>query len=275
MLMILLASCTTIPVDESILLQPRQSVTPATFDRLGLEGYTLVEHYFDAADGTDLNGWFFSRPGGTGRAGQDRVTVVFFGGNGFYLVHSIQFLELFESLDVDVFLWDYRGYGLSAGEATLERMKADALVAVDYTVDTLGARGPIVAHGHSIGSFIASYVADERAVDALVLESPATNADHWLQSAVPRFVRRLISIEIAEELTAIDNIPRVARFTGPSLFAVGEEDFVTPPAMAELLYETSEAPWRRLYTEPAGDHNSLPRDPGFRDLYRELIRELQ
>lgn len=272
LLVLLFASCTTIPVDESVLLQPKQSVTPRTFDRLDIDEYSLEEHFFQADDGTVLNGWFVSREVETPAA--ERVTVVLFGGNGFYLVHSIPFLQLYASLDVDVFMWDYRGYGLSGGEATLSVMRADALNAIDYARETLGATGPVIAHGHSIGTFVATYAAEERELDALVLESPATNADHWLRNAIPGFVRALLNIEVKRELAELDNTPRVARFRSPTFFAVGEDDFVTPPAMAELLFESSEASWKRLYVQPGGDHNSLPRDPGFRDGFRELIDEI-
>lgn len=271
-LVLLFTSCTTISVDESVLLQAKQSVTPGTFARLGIDGYSIDEHFFQADDGTVLNGWFVSRKADT--PADDRVTVVLFGGNGFYLVHSIPFLQLYAALDVDVFMWDYRGYGLSDGEATLSLMRADALNAIDFARDTLGATGPVIAHGHSIGGFVATYAAEERQLDAMVLESPATNADHWLKSAIPGFLRALLNIEVKEELAELDNIPRVSRFRSPTFFAVGEEDFVTPPAMAELLYDSSEASWKRLYVQPGGDHNSLPSDPGFRDGFRALIDEL-
>jgi len=272
LLALVFASCTTIPVDESVLLQPKQSVTPRTFDRLEIDGYSLEEHFFQANDGTLINGWFVSREVETPAA--ERVTVVLFGGNGFYLVHSIPFLQLYESLDVDVFMWDYRGYGLSGGEATLSVMRADALNAIDYARETLGATGPVIAHGHSIGTFVATYAAEERELDALVLESPATNADHWLRNAIPGFVRALLKIEVKKELAELDNIPRVARFRSPTFFAVGEEDFITPPAMAELLFESSDASWKRLYMQPGGDHNSLPGDRGFREGFRALIDEI-
>jgi uncharacterized protein len=270
---LLFASCTTIAVDESILLQPKESVTPQTFSRLGIEGYTLEEHFFQADDGTVLNGWFISRE--VQAPAEERVTVVLFGGNGFYLVHSIPFLRLYAALDVDVFMWDYRGYGLSGGEATLALMRADALNAVDFTRESLGARGPVIAHGHSIGSFVATYAAKEREIDGLVLESPATNADHWLRNAIPGIVRALVNIEVKRELAELDNLPAVGSFRSPTFFAVGEEDFITPPAMAELLYTSSAASWKRLYVQPGGDHNSLPLDPGFRDGFLQLIDELR
>lgn len=281
-LLAFLSACGSIPVDESAILQPKRSVTPQTFDRLGLTGYTLDERFFEAHDGTVLNGWYVSRSDGDGDPDVDleanpdaeRVTVVFFGGNGFYLVQSAPYLELFAELEVDVFMWDYRGYGLSEGEPSLASMKADSLAAIDFAVDALGVDGPVIAHGHSIGTFIASYAAVEREADAMVLESPATNADHWLRSALPGVVRMLADIEVSEALEEEDNIPRVESFTAPSYFAVGEDDFTTPPDMAERLYETSEASWKRLYEQSGGGHNTLPPDTGFRSGYRALIDEV-
>ena len=261
------AACSSIPVEGDTLLQPKRSVTPQTFDRLGFEGYELTEYFFPADDGTILNGWHVSRPG-------NDTTVLLFGGNGFYLVQSVLHLELFAELGVDMFLWDYRGYGLSEGEATVETLRRDALTVTDFVTDDLEVDGNLVVHGHSLGSFMAALTATERALDAVVLESPATNADHWLESAVPRVVRMILSFEIAEELADEDNVPRVRSIRAPTLLAVGEEEFVTPPAMAERLYEESAAGWKRYYVEPGGDHNSLPSDSGFRSAYRELLEAL-
>ena len=265
----MLASCSTFSVDETLLLQPMRSVTPQTFARLGLDGFTLEEHFFESDDGTQLHGWFVSRPD---RApGHEQPTVVLFGGVGFYLVHSTQFLELYAALDVDAFLWDYRGYGLSDGTATLPVMKADALSVIDFVEQGLGVSGPIVAHGHSIGTFVASYAAEHRGLRALVLESPVSNAEHWLRSAVPGVVRRLVRVEVMNGLAEADNTARLADFPGPTFLAVGSEDFVTPPAMAEMLYELNGAGWKRLYIQVDGDHNSLPGDDGFRDGFRALL----
>ena len=262
-----LTGCSSIPVDEDTLLQPKRSVTPQTFERLGFDDYELTEYFFPADDTTTLNGLHVTRPG-------NDVTVLLFGGNGFYLVQSVPYLELFAALGVDVFMWDYRGYGLSEGEATVDTLKRDALSVTDFVTDDLEVDGALVVHGHSLGTFMAAWTAAERSVDALVLESPATNTDHWLNSAVPRVVRMLVSFDIAEELEGEDNVPRVQAITVPTLFAVGEDDFVTPPAMAERLYEESPADWTRLYVAPSGGHNSLPGDNGFRDAYRALLGTL-
>ncbi|MFP4644843.1 MAG: alpha/beta hydrolase [Spirochaetales bacterium] len=266
-LIAVVTGCSSIPVEEDTLLQPKRSVTPQTFERFGFAEYELTEYFFPADEGTTLNGWHVKRPG-------NEATVLLFGGNGFYLVQSVQYLELFAALGVDVFMWDYRGYGLSEGEATVDTLKRDALSVTDFVTDDLEVDGDLIVHGHSLGSFMAAWTATERDVDAVVLESPATNTDHWLESAVPRALRMLVSFDIADELEGEDNVTRVQTITAPTLIAVGEDDFVTPPAMAELLYEESAADWTRLYMMPSGDHNSLPEDNGFRDAYQTLLGAL-
>ena len=103
--------CGSIPIEEENVFMPKPSITPATF---GMEGVTLSEHTIaaprgaNARDSVALDAWWL-RPDSTD------ATVLFFGGQGFYLVQSRGYVNAFTSLPAQVLLWDYRGYGKKRG----------------------------------------------------------------------------------------------------------------------------------------------------------------
>ena len=79
-------------------------MTPATM-RLEFE-----DVFFSAADGTKLHGWYL--PGETGQP-----LVLFCHGNAGNISHRVDNLRLLRELGLAVFIFDYRGYGQSAGKA--------------------------------------------------------------------------------------------------------------------------------------------------------------
>ncbi|NBC30944.1 MAG: alpha/beta fold hydrolase, partial [Spirochaetes bacterium] len=149
----LLGGCVRIPVNEDTLFQPKESVTIGTFDH---PEASLEEIFFESEDGTRVNAWHLSHP-------EARATVLLFGGYGFYLVQSRPYIDHFLEQGVNALLVDYRGYGRSEGEPTVAALKEDGLAAWETLTGDLGADPrTIVVHGHSLGTFMATYVAEQR-----------------------------------------------------------------------------------------------------------------
>ena len=122
------AGCTTIQIQEEDVFLPKPSITPQTFTS---DIVNLREVYVDN-DSVRLNAWHLARPDARG-------TILFFGGNGFYLVQSGGYVEALTDFPVNVLMFDYRGYGKSTGAPGVEGFKSDALRMYDYAVDSLDA----------------------------------------------------------------------------------------------------------------------------------------
>lgn len=259
---VLLGACTTIPVDEADVFQAKATVTPETF---GVPGMTLTPVFFPAAgDSLQLNGWWLRQPDAEG-------TVLFFGGNGFFLVQSQGYLDAFAELPVDVFLFDYRGYGRSEGSPSVAALKADALAAYAFVTDSLGAAPErLVLHGHSIGTFLATDVGAARAVAGVVLENPITTPERWADHLVPWFLDPFISLDLPETLTGESNLAALRRTASPVLVLAGGADVITDPAMArELAGVRPEA--TRLVVVEEGGHNRLFDDAAWTEAYRAFL----
>jgi fermentation-respiration switch protein FrsA (DUF1100 family) len=275
-LLILLAGCSNVRIDESDVFLPKPSVTPASFD---VEGVTLEEMYFAVPDsvgpdgevvpgGRDslqLNAWHLTQP-------DAEATVLFYGGNGFYLVQSLGYIQALTDFPVNVFMFDYRGYGRSGGEPEVQAFKRDALAAYDVVTERLGADPDrLIVHGHSLGTFLATHAAAEREVAGLVLENPATDVTGWVHSIVPWFVRLFIDLEIDDTLQGESNVATLRRTDAPLLVLGGEKDNVTNPDMARDLYQTATNDPKNLVIVEDGTHNELYTSDAYRTAYRDLL----
>ena len=264
---VLLGGCVRIPVNEDTLFQPKESVTIGTFDH---PEASLEEVFFESEDGTRVNAWYLSRP-------EARATVLLFGGYGFYLVQSRPYIDHFLEQGINALLVDYRGYGRSEGEPSVAALKDDGLAAWEILTRDLGADPrTIVVHGHSLGTFMATYVAEQRDAAALVLENPATSARDWTRTAVPWYLRLILSFDIAESIEAEDNLGRIPTVEEHLLVLTGGEDMVTPSEMAEELREAATAARSRdLVVIEEGSHPDLHQFEAYGAAYRRLVDRLR
>jgi pimeloyl-ACP methyl ester carboxylesterase len=262
---IVLVGCSAITIDEETVFQPKPSVTPETFS---LDGVDLSVRDIPVADSASVNAWHLTQP-------DAETTVLFFGGNGFYLVQSRGYLRALTRAPVNALLWDYRGYGQSDGAPSAEAVRNDALA----VYDALTARSDVTADrllvwGHSLGSFLATHVAAERTVGGVVLENPATNVEDWKDHLFPWYVRLLLGVEVDPALQRDDSLERVRTFEAPLLVVGGSEDQVTNPAMARRLHAEAGSENRRLVIVEGGGHNDLYDASKVRAAYRALVDDV-
>ncbi|MFO8098525.1 MAG: alpha/beta fold hydrolase, partial [Salinibacter sp.] len=201
-----------------------------------------------------------------------RTTVLFFGGNGFYLVQSRGYLRALTRPSTNALLWDYRGYGRSEGKPSVDALRNDALAVYDALVDRQDVDPDrVVVWGHSLGSFLATHVATERSVGGVVLENPATDVDDWASHLIPWYVRLFLGVDIDPALREESNRERVTALQAPLLVVGGEADNITDPEMARDLHAAAGSSQKELVMVEDGTHNGLYDAPAVQDAYRELI----
>lgn len=262
---LVLTACSTITIGEEDVFYPKPSVTPQTFD---LEGVDLSDTSIAVTDSVDVNAWHLTQP----NAG---ATVLFFGGNGFYLVQSRGYLRALTRPSVNALLWDYRGYGRSEGTPGVDELRDDAITVYDHLVDTLGVDPHrLLVWGHSLGSFLATHVAAEREVAGLVLENPATTVNEWVGHLFPWYIRLFIGVDVDPALQGDSNLKRIRELVVPILVVAGAEDDVTDPKMGRRLYREAGSAVKDLVVVKDGTHNGLYDDPTVQEAYRTLVEEV-
>ena len=262
---VVLTACSTITIGEQEVLYPKPSVTPETFD---LEGVSLTDTFVPVNDSVNVNVWHLAQR-------DAQATVLFFGGNGFYLVQSRGYLRALTRPPVNALLWDYRGYGRSDGTPGVEALKHDALAVYDSlrARDGVGSERLLV-WGHSMGSFLATHVAMERDVSGVVLENPATNVDDWVGHLFPWYIRLFLGVDVDPALQGENNLKRVKNVDVPLLIVAGEEDNVTNPEMARQLHEAASSADKQLIVVDGGGHNGLYDEPAVQAAYRDLVEQV-
>lgn len=255
--------CNTIPITEQDVFMPKPSVTPSTFS---VEGVDLDEFTLTVDDTLRLNAWHLTQP-------EARGTVLFFGGNGFYLVQSLGYIQALTAHPVNVVMFDYRGYGQSEGTPGVEAFKRDAEAAYRHVRDQLGVPArEILVHGHSLGTFLASYVGTTHRVGGMVLENPATNVNDWVKGLAPWYVRLFVSFEVDDDLQGESNLERLRTMNDtPLLTVAGAQDNITAPGMARTLHEEAATPHKSLVVVDEGGHNRLYEDAAYQSAYRQLL----
>jgi hypothetical protein len=217
-----------------------------------------------------LSAALFTRP-------NSRALVLYLGGNVFVISnHYQQILSVYSSEPVDVLMVDYRGYGASTGEASLNSLMGDAVPIYDFARALVSYEGkPVVVHGHSLGSFMAGEIANERTLDGLVLEASATTAEDWLQGFVDNtvFVRRGV---VEGELKGKGNLQVMAGLDEHVLFVVGEKDTTTRSDMSAKLFAAAGVPsdWKELVVVPNAGHNGASMSNEYAEAFTRLLARI-
>jgi pimeloyl-ACP methyl ester carboxylesterase len=153
-----------------IVLHPaRTSAAPSSIEGAAFE----VVRFAPGSDATpQLTGWWI-RSAPEGRYHEDAVLFLPAGDGS--LADSIPRLALLHTLGINVFAFDYRGYGQSAkGHPSQQKMTEDAEDAWRYLTQSRGIPPRrIVLYGTGVGASLATYLAASHDdVPALILDSP-------------------------------------------------------------------------------------------------------
>lgn len=209
------------------------------------------------ADGLSLTGWWLE-------AAEDRPVLLYFQGNGGSIASRAVKAEIMRSLGYSVLLAGYRGYGGNPGKPSEAGLIADARAWWDY----LAARGVpaerIVLYGESLGSGVATALALERRVAAVVLEAPYTSIRSIAQERywyVP--VRWLL-------LDTFDTLGRVCKVDVPVLILHGDLDTLIPVDHGVRLFEAANEP-KRFEVIPGAGHSTLVEEGAFDRVDRFLV----
>jgi uncharacterized protein len=157
-------------------------------------------------------------------------TVILFHGNGEDLMQRAHIALDMIDAGYGVLLAEYRGYAGNPGKPHEAGLYADARAVHAYAA----ARAKrIVLHGYSLGSGVATQLASEARIDALILEAPFTSI---VEVAAKRF--RLFPVR-ALARDRYDNLSKIASVNAPILIYGGTADGVIPPAQFRALFDAA------------------------------------
>lgn len=206
------------------------------------------EVMFRSDDGTALHGWFL--PGGA-----PNRTLIYYHGNAGNMGDRLPKLRKLHGIGMNIFIFDYRGYGGSEGSPELHGVVRDSLAAY-RTVLTRDDIDPnhIILYGESLGGAMAIQVGVNEKFAGLILESTFTSLLEMKRKAYPFFPDRLVP----NEYRSIDLIRKVHE---PLLIMHGTADRTIPFAMGEELYNAAPHPKRFVSFDGADHSDIIDREP--------------
>jgi pimeloyl-ACP methyl ester carboxylesterase len=199
--------------------------------------------YFAASDDIRLHGWFFPADPGSPRA---HLALLLLHGNGGNICHRLDYCEIWLSLGLNVFVFDYRGYGRSEGRPTEEGTYRDAQAAHTWVRAKGFEPRNIIALGKSLGGGVASELALREPVGSLILQSTFSNIQSVGAELFPWLpVKRFHTIKY-------DTISKLPRIRVPILVMHSRHDQVIAYHHAERNFAVANDP--KMFWEIFGHH---------------------
>jgi len=204
-------------------------------------GLPFEDVYFPTADGVLLHGWFV--PGSSG------VTLLWCHGNAGNISYRLDNLKvLCDKLALNIFIFDYRGYGRSQGKPSEEGTYLDAEAALAYLRTRQDIdQDAVVFFGRSLGGAIAVDLASKHQCLGLILESTFASMAGWMSRSFPDIQHDMLPIKY-------DSLAKIKRVEVPLLMLHGDCDEVVPFQSGMELYEAANEP-KEFYAIKDAGHN--------------------
>ncbi|MEN8128566.1 MAG: alpha/beta hydrolase, partial [Planctomycetota bacterium] len=161
---------------------------------------------------------------------KSRYTLLFSHGNAEDIGQNQAFFELCQKNGFSVFAYDYRGYGTSDGQPSELNTYKDILATYRYLVNNLQTDpNSIIVHGRSLGSGPSCYLASQKSVGGLILESAFLSVHRVALGATLPF-------------DPYNNLARIKQIECPVLVIHGKRDSVIPFLHGTTLFREANSP---------------------------------
>ncbi|MBN1849659.1 MAG: alpha/beta hydrolase [Deltaproteobacteria bacterium] len=200
------------------------------------------EVHFDTSDGQRLYGWFFP-------AGNHDPVILFFHGNAGNISHRLDNIARLVEQDLQVFIFDFRGYGKSTGRPSEKGLYQDGSAAYEYLVEKEGISPErIILFGRSLGASVAIEIATQKHARSIILESAFTSIKDMARTIA---LFRLFSWAVPENY---HNLVKISRIHIPLLIIHGDQDEIVPFQIGRNLFAAANDP-KSFFKLAGAGHN--------------------
>jgi fermentation-respiration switch protein FrsA (DUF1100 family) len=211
---------------------------------------------FRSPDGLQLHGWFFRAQGGVKRG-----TILVCHGNVENISTHVKLDLWLVRAGFDLFIFDYRGYGRSEGETTVDGIHLDAEAALETLLSLPGMEQErVIIYGKSLGGAVsvplAATTPRRDRIKGLIVESAFADYRMKAREEIVHnygwFVQYPLSLLVNNDYSSRKFIAKVSPI--PVLILHGDQDAVVPVEHGRILYEEARD---LLYWSPGLGHEVL------------------
>jgi len=218
---------------------PLISWSPGDYD---LDAEMVDEVEFRSSDNVRLHGWYC-------RAKKPIASVLYCHGNSGNLTKSAPNIHKLVDVGINVFTFDYRGFGRSEGRPTVRGLVKDSIAAAAEH-DSIRGSLPSILYGYSLGGAVALQLTQLHEFDGMILQSTFTNLKQMAKVKFPNFPVHLIAGNEFDSLAKIRDVEL------PLILVHGMDDQTVPSWMGQQLFEACRS-GRELVLVDGGAHTNL------------------
>jgi len=174
-------------------------------------------------------------------------TILFLHGNAGSLENRIHKINHFKDMNVNFLLISWRGFSGNKGKPTEKGLYEDARSAVAWLKSKGVNENNIIIYGESLGTGVATEIAQNKNFAGIILESPFTSMIDAGKTKYPYLPIRFLLKDKYESNKKINNI------NSPILIMHGKVDNIVPFYMGEKMYELANEP-KYYYFSEYDDH---------------------
>jgi hypothetical protein len=228
---------------RKLMYHPTKNIEqPANY---GLQDFS--EYFIKTSDNVSIQLWYKKATDGF-------PTIIYFHGNAGNIAGRSDILAALGGKGFGVLATSYRGYGKSEGSPSEKGLYDDGRAALQFLTDTQNIPiSRIMLFGESLGTGVATQIATEHPVAALLLQAPYTSVSGRAAEIyyfVP--VKWLI-------VDRFESIRKISQVKSPVLIFHGERDEVIPVRHGRAMFEATTAV-KQAYFMPEVHHNDFDSD---------------
>ncbi len=192
-------------------------------------------------DNIELKSWYHNKNI------KDYKTILFLHGNAGSLENRIHKINHFKDLKVNFLIISWRGFSGNLGKPTEEGLYEDASSAIKWLEAKGIKKNSIIIYGESLGTGVATEIAQNKNFAGVILESPFTSMIDAGKDKYPFLPVKLLLKDKYESNKKIKNIK------SPILIMHGKVDNIVPFYMGQKMYELANEP-KSFYFSEYDDH---------------------
>ena len=189
------------------------------------------------SDDINLLGWFHNKNL------ENYKTIIYFHGNAGKLENRIYKLNHFEDLNVNFLIIAWRGFSGNEGKPSENNLYTDGISAIEWLKKKGVTEKDIIIYGESLGTGIATEIAQNKNFAGLILETPFTSMVEAAKNFYPYIPVGLLLKDKYKNQEKIKNI------NIPVLVMHGEADQIVPFWMGKKIFDLANNPKYSYFTE--------------------------
>jgi fermentation-respiration switch protein FrsA (DUF1100 family) len=220
----------------------------------------MTEIEIKTGDGLTLHSWWAPACRSDGRV------IVYFHGNAGHRGGRAERIRDYLAAGYGVLLVGYRGYGGNPGILSEAGIYEDARANLAFLAAQRVRLEQTVLFGESLGTAVATEMALQHSVLALVLEAPLASILHSARARYPLFAFDWLVRD------KFDSLSKIRKVKVPLLIVHGERDKTTAVKFGRMLHAAANEPKLGVFL-PEADHNNLM-DHGLARMTMEFVEKL-